>query len=79
MIKFQKDFVLKETCNEVPNTQQCEQIWVKYVRSSKYQELKNFATKLCTMFDSTYVCEDVFSKIHFIKKHLQISVMRKIF
>lgn len=29
--------------------------------SSKYPELKNLATKLCTTFGSTYVYEAVFS------------------
>jgi len=71
LIDLQEDLVLKEKFTEVPNTLQCDQFWIKYVCSSQYPELKTLATKLCTMFGSTYMCETAFSKMHFIKSNFR--------
>jgi len=68
IIDYQENLVLKEKCNQFPNTLQCKQFWMKYVCPNKYPELKNLATKPCIMFGSTYVCEASFSKMNFIKK-----------
>ncbi|CAG9833727.1 unnamed protein product [Diabrotica balteata] len=55
MIEYQEDFALRKVYTIVPETLGLHKFWNKYVCDKKHPELKFLATKLCTIFGSTFV------------------------
>jgi 17beta-estradiol 17-dehydrogenase/3beta-hydroxysteroid 3-dehydrogenase/mitotic-spindle organizing protein 1 len=62
LIDTQTDDELKETFHSSTREQ-----FYKCLSDSKFPNIKGLATKMLTVFGSTYICEQTFSRMKFIK------------